>query len=89
MRKWNENESETIRHYFYRNLSFGKQLIHANGICKAYINVKPHKYLQLSWQGYGLCNRTTLLSVLLNSDNEEACISERNLYRVETAVLSV
>jgi hypothetical protein len=34
-------------------------------------------------------DESTLQSVLINSQNEETCISERNLYRVETAVLSV
>ena len=60
-----------------------------NSIFKRYINSNEHAYLQFLWQSYVLWNRATLLSVLINSHNAENCISERNLYRVETAVLSV
>jgi len=75
--------------FFYRYLSVVRQSVHATSIFKHNINSNEHAYLQLLWQRYVHWNRATLLSVLRNSQNEEAGISERNLYRVETAVLSV
>ena len=77
-------KSERYRQNFYRNFYFLKQLIHASTTCKPYININARKYRQFSWQSYALWNRPSFYS-----QNEESCISERNLYRVETAVLSV
>jgi len=68
---------------------FVKKLVHANSTFKPYINSKERAYLQFLWQSYVVWNRATLESVSINSHNEETCISERNLYRVETTVLSV
>jgi len=63
--------------------------VRATSTLKPYINSNEHAYLQVSWQSYLLCDRASLQSVPINSHNEETCVSERNLCRVETAVLCV
>jgi hypothetical protein len=73
----------------YSNVTFLRQLVHANSVFKPYVSSNEHAYLQLLWSSYVVWNRATLQSALINSPNEETCISERNLYRVETSVLSV